>query len=242
MANGEHQESTVQEQVLLVDDDGNNLEILCETLADREYRLLVARSGPDALKVAKKVQPDLVLLDIQPVGSGRMKKVDARIIAATNRDLARRVNEDQFRMDLYYRLNVFPLLADTFLKNLAVKLGKPFEAVSREGMELLMHYDWPGNIRELQNVMERVAILAQRPPVVDISDAHIPAGPQQPSLPAEEEETDHRTLADCERWHIRRILDEVDRVIAGKQGAAEIPGVPPSTLRSRMKKLGIGRS
>ena len=193
--------------------------------------------------------------EIQRVGSGEVKKVDVRIIAATNRDLTRCIDEGEFRMDLYYRLNVFPvtvpplrerksdipLLVDSFLKNLAVKLGRPLEGVSRNGMALLMSYDWPGNIRELQNVMERAAILARRP-IVDIRDALIPA-PQQPSSPpADVTGAELRTLADCERWHIRQILNEVGWVIGGKQGAAEILGIPASTLRSRMKKLGIRRS
>ncbi len=193
--------------------------------------------------------------EIQRVGSGEPRQVDVRIIAATNRDLGQRVSENEFRMDLYYRLNVFPvtvpplrerksdipLLVDAFLKNLALKLGKPLEAVSKKGMELLMGYGWPGNIRELQNVMERAAILAQRP-IVDISDSLIPPQLQQPSAQARAREAQYRTLEDRERWYIRQILDEVDWIIGGKQGAAEILGLPPSTLRSRMKKLGIQRS
>ncbi len=193
--------------------------------------------------------------EIQRVGSSEVKRVDVRIIAATNRELMQCVNEGTFRMDLYYRLNVFPLivpplrqrksdvplLVNAFLQNLALKLNKPLEAVSRRGMELLMRYDWPGNIRELQNVLERAAILARRP-VVDISDALIPLEPQPPSRPDRSGEVQGRTLADCERRHIRQVLDEVDWVVGGKRGAAEILGVPSSTLRSRMKKLGIRRS
>ena len=108
-------------------------------------------------------------------------------------------------------------------------------------MELLLKYHWPGNIRELQNVIERAAILAQRP-VVDIGEALIPLGPQPSKSGGDSVGEGPRSLAECERQHIRRVLDEVSWVIGGKQGAAEILGVPPSTLRSRMKKLGIRRS
>lgn len=191
--------------------------------------------------------------EIQRVGASQVTEVDVRVIAATNRDLLAQVQEGGFRMDLYYRLNVFPvtipplrerksdipLLAGAFLQNLATKLGKPLQGLSREGMSLLMGYDWPGNIRELQNVIERAAILA-RGPIVDVGEALVPVQMAQPSIESMPE-VGARTLEECERRHILRILDEVNWVIGGKQGAAEILGVPSSTLRSRMKKLGIER-
>ncbi len=230
---------------------------------DRAGHFELADGGTIFLDEAGELPPDaqvkllrvLQEQEIQRVGSSQVKQVDVRIIAATNRDLLQRVDEGAFRIDLYYRLNVFPLmlpplrerqsdiplLVEAFLKNLSLKLGKPLEAVSKKGMELLLRYHWPGNIRELQNVIERAAILAQRP-VVDIGDALIPLPPQPSTTSQDAVGEGPRSLEDCERQHIRRILDEVSWVIGGKQGAAEILGVPPSTLRSRMKKLGIKRS
>ena len=196
------------------------------------------------------------------IGSERSIKVDVRVIAATNRDLVEMVEKGHFRMDLFYRLNVFPLLVpplrerredipllvQKFLADQARAQGRNFSRVSEDGMDLLVAYHWPGNIRELQNVIERAAILA-RDQVVPIAphlvDSRIGAsqtlteqsGVQLPPPgPAEFE-----SLAANEARYIKQVLEHTGWAIAGKDGAAEILDLPASTLRSRMKKLGIDR-
>jgi len=184
--------------------------------------------------------------EFERVGSSQPIKVDVRVIAATNRNLEDAVNDSTFRSDLFYRLNVFPLevpplrerksdiplLVDFFLKKFAKKLGKPLQDVSRETMNRLTSYTWPGNIRELQNVLERAAIIAQGPIIeidelIDLrADAGVPTAGSD-------------TLQDVERSHILRVLEEANWVIEGKRGAASILGLHPNTLRSRMQKLGI---
>ena len=185
------------------------------------------------------------------------------MIAATNRDLVEMVEQGNFRMDLFYRLNVFPLtvpplrertediplLVNKFLADQARAQGREFSRVTEDGMRLLMAYHWPGNIRELQNVIERAAILA-RDKVVPIATNLVgngisSGGEQTPAadfpapLPAIE---DFVSLAENEARYIRHVLDHTGWAIAGKGGAAEILDLPASTLRSRMKKLGIERA
>jgi transcriptional regulator with GAF, ATPase, and Fis domain len=165
-------------------------------------------------------------------------------------------------MDLFYRLNVFPLevpplrdrrediplLVAKFLADQARAQGKTFSRVSEDGMSLLMGYHWPGNIRELQNVIERAAILA-RDQVVPIapylvnsgiggSAAHFPA---TAGASADIQPEGFTTLAENEARYIRQVLEHTNWAIAGRGGAAEILDLPASTLRSRMKKLGISR-
>ncbi len=196
------------------------------------------------------------------IGSERAITVDVRVIAATNRDLVEMVEKGSFRMDLFYRLNVFPLLVpplrerredipllvQKFLADQARAQGRSFSRVSEDGMALLMAYHWPGNIRELQNVIERAAILA-RDQVVPIAphlvDSRIGANyaiTQQPASPADASgPTAFEPLAANEARYIKQVLDHTGWAIAGKGGAAEILDLPASTLRSRMKKLGIDR-
>lgn len=227
--------------------------------------------GELSLDVQVKLLRVLQEQEIQRVGSGEVIKVNVRIIAATNRDLKEMVDAGTFRMDLYYRLNVFPLtvpplrerksdiplLLAKFLANLSKKLGKPLKGVSDVSMELLMDYNWPGNIRELQNVIERSAILS-RSDIVEVDDALVPVASKQVELEADtmhalasdsdSTEAAHKTaksryqtLAENEKSYITRLLEELHWVIGGKKGVAAILDVPASTLRSRMKKLGIER-
>ena len=190
--------------------------------------------------------------ELERVGSSDTQKVDVRIIAATNRNLQAMVDEGTFRSDLYYRLSVFPvqapslqqrkedmpLLVDHILKRLNQKLGKKFESVSKSSLEYLCNYHWPGNIRELQNILERAAIVGT-PPILEVT---ITLGqPSNEVAPAFIASPSIATLADAERQHIINILNSVNWVIAGKQGAAEILDLPPSTLRSKIKKLNIER-
>jgi formate hydrogenlyase transcriptional activator len=183
---------------------------------------------------------------VDRIGGMRPVPVDVRVIAATNSDLMAAVNEGQFRSDLYYRLHVFPilvpplrarredipLLACHFLEACRVKLQRPALELSAHAMERLTRYAWPGNVRELQNVIERAVILA-RSPVVDIEPQFLTTstGPQDPSP----------NLTEMERRHIVRVLETTHWRIHGPQGAASQLGMNPSTLRSRLKKLGLTR-
>jgi len=189
------------------------------------------------------------------VGSEQPIHVDVRIIAATNRDLAEMVEAGDFRMDLYYRLNVFPLmvpplrerrgdiplLVRKFLRDQSRALGRSFSRLSEESLQLLESYRWPGNIRELQNVIERAAILA-RDQVVIVSPNLLRSDGSAGADASREGHQGFRSLAENEAAYIQRVLEHTRGMIAGKGGAAEILGLPASTLRSRMKKLGVERS
>jgi formate hydrogenlyase transcriptional activator len=186
--------------------------------------------------------------EFERVGSSQTIKVDVRVIAATNRNLKEVVGSGIFRSDLFYRLNVFPLevpalrdrkedvplLVSFFLSKFGKKLGKHIRGVSQKAMERLTSYSWPGNIRELQNVVERSVVLATGP-IVQIDDSIV-----QSDGAARESPLD--TLENIERNHIMRALNETHWVVHGKKGAAEILGINPSTLRSRMEKLGIRKA
>jgi formate hydrogenlyase transcriptional activator len=185
--------------------------------------------------------------EFERVGSSQTMRVDARVIAATNRDLQEVVGNGSFRADLFYRLNVFPLevpplrqraddiplLVSFFLSRIGTKLGKDLRGVSQEFMERLTQYHWPGNIRELHNVIERAAVLATGP-VVQVDLSLLRAEPVQAARTID-------TLENVERNHILRALADTKWVVHGRRGAAEILGLNPSTLRSRMEKLGIKR-
>jgi PAS domain S-box-containing protein len=178
------------------------------------------------------------------LGSTRSLKVDVRIIAATNRDLARAVSEGRFRADLFYRLNVFPIvipplrertedippLVWAFVKRNEKKLGKRVERIPRRSMDALLRHHWPGNARELRNIVEHAMItgsggtLRLRPP-----------SPAPADVPTQ------GRLEDVERRHILGILEKTGWRISGENGAAEILGLKRSTLQARMKKLGIRR-
>ena len=187
--------------------------------------------------------------EFERVGSSRTIKVDVRVIAATNRDLQEVVRNGSFRADLFYRLNVFPLevpplrerrediplLVNFFLSRFSKSLGKEVRGVSQKSMESLIRYPWPGNIRELQNVIERAVVLAKGP-LVPLDDSMLRAEE------AVEDSLSLDTLENVERRHILKALEETRWVIHGKKGAAEILGINPSTLRSRMEKLGIKRT
>ena len=183
--------------------------------------------------------------EFERVGGTRPIKVDVRIVAATNRDMEAAVEEGRFRRDLYYRLNVFPIrvpplrerpeaipvMAAHFARDCAKALGKTIEGIEAESLRRLKSYAWPGNVRELRNVIERAAITATGP-VVRIG--RLGAEPTAPATPAESLE-----LAAHERRHVLSVLELVSWRIEGKGGAAEILNLNPSTLRSRLKKLGI---
>ncbi|MCU0767710.1 MAG: sigma 54-interacting transcriptional regulator [Gammaproteobacteria bacterium] len=195
--------------------------------------------------------------ELTRVGSETPIRVDVRLIAATNRNLAEMVDRGEFRLDLFFRLNVFPLtlpplrerrediplLAAKFLGDQARFLGKQLTGLTDGAIRLLQGYRWPGNIRELQNVVERAAIVAAGP-IVDIRPSMLESGfgaaaPGQAQ--AEQDGGDLCSLAEAESRYIRRVLEHTGWAVAGRGGAAEILGLPESTLRSRMKKLRIER-
>jgi formate hydrogenlyase transcriptional activator len=181
------------------------------------------------------------------VGGTKSLHADIRVIAATNRDLSAMVGDGKFRADLFYRLNVFPIvvpplrerrsdiqhLAIYFLDGFARKLGKSFDAIAPDAMDRLKRYPWPGNVRELQNIIERAAILSQGPGL-EIDESMLALQPEL--LP---ETSTGETLDDVSRAHIRSILEKCGGKIEGRGGAAAMLGVKPSTLRYRLKKLGI---
>jgi len=181
---------------------------------------------------------------LERLGSPRPVTVDVRLIAATNRNLERAVSERQFREDLYYRLNVFPIrvpplrervedipvLVWTFIEEFAKASGKTIETIAKESIAGLQRYSWPGNVRELRNLIERAVILSRGP--------HLTI--EIPPMTARPETANHR-LTDMEAGHIRAILERARWRIRGPGGAAELLGMKPTTLDSRMVKLGIHR-
>jgi PAS domain S-box-containing protein len=197
--------------------------------------------------------------EFEPVGSSHTKKVDVRIIAATNRDLAQAVKGGEFREDLYYRLNVFTirvpplrergedvaLLASVLAKRFAHRLGRRIEPLSQECIQRLQGYSWPGNVRELRSVIER-AVITSRDGQLNL-DRALPesvgdAAPMPaPSNGASTRVRTAREFEELERQNLLRALEATGWRIAGENGAARLLGMNPSTLNSRLKALGIGR-
>ena len=184
--------------------------------------------------------------EFERVGGERTITVDVRLIAATHRDLELEVSRERFRADLYYRLNVLPIripplrerpediepLARHFVAHFGRRMGKKFRGLSQGSLTRLQRYDWPGNIRELQNVIERACVLAKGD-VVDVPDPAPGARPRPAWHPV--------TLEEAEQAHIGRTLERTGWRIEGAGGAAELLGLRPSTLRSRIRKLGLRR-
>jgi formate hydrogenlyase transcriptional activator len=199
--------------------------------------------------------------EFEPVGSNRSVHVDVRIICATNRNLEESIKAGTFRSDLYYRLNVFPLevpplrerrsdidqLARFFVSRYARNLGKKLTGISTAATQKLLSYSWPGNIRELQNVIERALILSNGP-ILDLEGDlnNVPASPvsepQVAEVLTDGDQSPLKTLQEVERTHILAVLEQTHGVIEGSNGAAKTLGLHPNTLRHRMEKLGIKRS
>ncbi len=184
--------------------------------------------------------------EFERLGSAKTIKVDVRIIATTNRNLEEEIAADRFRKDLFYRLNVFPitvpplrrrkedipLLVETFVNRYARKLGKKITSIPKETMKTLQDYAWPGNIRELESIIERAVILCPGPGLLLADNLNNPANPVS---------FEGGTVKEMERQHILKVLSDTGWRIEGKKGAAGILGLHPSTLRARMHKLGIVR-
>ncbi|MCU1314448.1 MAG: Sigma-54 dependent transcriptional regulator (Modular protein) [Acidobacteriaceae bacterium] len=198
------------------------------------------------------LQPKLLRVlqerEFERLGSSRTLRTDARLVAATNRDLHAMVAEQRFRSDLFYRLNVFPIhvpplrerredipfLVRHFAQHFARNMSKNIETISSETMNALIRYPWPGNIRELQNLIERAVILSKGP-VLNVSLADLKSKTQNGAA------NGSSTLAEVERRHILSVLEETNWVFAGPNGAAARLGVKRPTLQFRMQKLGISR-
>jgi len=198
------------------------------------------------------LQPKLLRVlqeqEFERLGGTRTHQVDVRLVAATPRNLADMVKRNEFRSDLYYRLNVFPIplpplrerredipaLVEHYVEIYARRMGRQIEHIPPETMSALTSYQWPGNIRELQNFIERSVILtsgnALHPPLESLRSA------------AEPESLGPITLEDAERDHIRKTLEQTRWVVAGPNGAAARLGIKRSTLYFRMQKLGISRT
>jgi formate hydrogenlyase transcriptional activator len=202
--------------------------------------------------------------EFEPVGSSRSLHVDVRVIAATNRNLSEAVQAGRFRSDLFYRLNVFPIelpplrerrsdipqLVAFCISRFSKRLGKKIDGVSGESMENLVNYPWPGNIRELQNVIERAVVLSAEP-TLRLDRDLMPVAAYTKGMEAQDTDAPERRQADLESRELLLTLDEVDRnhilaalqhtggVVDGPKGAAKILKLHPNTLRHRMNKLGI---
>jgi predicted ATPase/transcriptional regulator with GAF, ATPase, and Fis domain len=205
--------------------------------------------GDLSLELQVKLLRVLQQGEFERVGGTKVLKVDVRVIAATHRDLARMVQEGRFRSDLYYRLNVFPietpplrnrrediaLLVRHFVLRYGSKLGKRIESIPREVLDSLEAYDWPGNIRELSNVIERSVIVSPGP-TLQLGDWVA----QTREAPVETRDLD-TTLLEVEREAILRALEKSGWVVSGARGAAAMLGLKGTTLEARMKKLGLRR-
>jgi len=248
-------------------------------IANRDGRFKLADGGTIFLDEVGELPMDtqvkllrvLQEQEFEPIGSSRTIKVDVRVVAATNRDLQELVREGKFRADLFYRLNVVPLrvpalrertsdihlLAMFFMQKFAKKMGKQLTQISEEALRGLINYAWPGNIRELQNVIERAVILSPGKTLVLAEELRaptpLPNSEQREAARSSRIETEqnpsNRTapahngsaLDDVERRHIEAVLRQTNWMIEGERGAANILKMNPSTLRSRMQKLGIKR-
>jgi formate hydrogenlyase transcriptional activator len=199
------------------------------------------------------VQPKLLRVlqeqEFERLGSTRARRVDVRLVAATNRELAPLVEAGQFRADLYYRLHVFPitvpplrqraadipLLVRHFVRHSAQQLGRRIDTIPADAMAALTHDHWPGNVRELQHVIERAIILSPGPILRLVLDER-PRSQPTPGSPARV-----RTLEAVEREHILRVLQDTKWVVGGSHGAAARLGLRRTTLLYRLEKLGIAR-
>jgi formate hydrogenlyase transcriptional activator len=199
------------------------------------------------------LQPKLLRVlqerEFERLGSSKTLRTDARLIAATNRDLGAMVGEQTFRSDLFYRLNVFPIrvpalreraedipfLVRHFTQHFARNMKKQIESISSETMNALLRYPWPGNIREMQNVIERAVILTRG------SVLHVPSTDLKSRSGEVPQANGLGTLEEVERRHIVAVLEQTNWVFAGPNGAAARLGLKRPTLQFRMQKLGITR-
>lgn len=203
-----------------------------------------------------ELQPKLLRFlqdgEFKPLGSETGKVANVRIIVATNRELLKEIQQGRFRDDLYYRISVYPItvpalrnrtedipdLIDVFVKQYANKHGKTIKKISKVVIEELCNYSWPGNIRELQNIIERAIIISSSDTIKKKDIASLSNGVAKPEVNLNDR---IETLENAERAHIIKALNKADWKVHGKNGAAELLGINPNTLRSRIKKLNISK-
>ena len=233
----------------------------------RDGRFALAHGGTIFLdeigELPLDLQPKLLRViqeaEFEPVGSSQARKVDVRLIAATNRDLEKLIRAGQFREDLFYRLNVFPIrlpplrerlddiamLATAFARNFARRMGRPLAALSDDCVKRLQSYSWPGNVRELQNIIER-AMITSRDGRLNLDRALPESGALRAIKPPESSVTmknvhTAKEFEELERNNIIAALEASRWKVAGQKGAAQLLGVKPTTLSSRIRALGIER-
>ena len=216
--------------------------------------------GEIPLELQTKLLRVLQEKEFERLGSSRTLRTDARLIAATNRDLEAMVNQQKFRSDLFFRLNVFPvhvpplrerqgdipLLVRHFAQQFATRMNKVVDTIPSATLDALCRYPWPGNVRELQNVIERAVIISTGSALdVDVTDLKFPktgSGSHKPvSLKSQNNNALHGVLEETERRHILDALNQSNWVVAGPNGAATLLGMKRSTLQKRMRKLAISR-
>jgi transcriptional regulator with GAF, ATPase, and Fis domain len=207
--------------------------------------LFLDEIGDLALDLQVKLLRVLQEQEFERLGGTRTIRVNVRLVAATNRDLSRMVQDKEFRADLFYRLSVFPIslpplrdrtedipaLARHFLAGFSERMNKVVDHIPSETMEAMLAYDWPGNIRELQNFVERGVILS---PGSIFQPPFLPTRRQNANV-----QTIRKTLDDATRDHVLRTLEETKWVVGGRHGAAARLGVARTTLISKMRRLGI---
>ncbi|MGE5055341.1 MAG: sigma 54-interacting transcriptional regulator [Acidobacteriota bacterium] len=204
-------------------------------------------------EIPLELQPKLLRVlqdqEFERLGSNRTIKVDMRVVAATNRNLAERIAQNQFRSDLYYRLSVFPILVPPlrqrkedipllvryFVRQISVRMDRHIESIPPGAMDALLHWHWPGNVRELENLMERSVILSEGPVLrIPVSELRSLDSPEDSDVP-------NQNLDYADRQHIVRVLRETRGKISGPNGAAIRLGLKRTTLQSKMQRLGITR-
>jgi formate hydrogenlyase transcriptional activator len=212
--------------------------------------LFLDEIGELPLELQVKLLRALQEKEIERLGGRGTISVDVRIIAATNRDLEKEVDEGRFRADLYYRLNIFPiglaplrqrrddlhLLAMHFVEKLAKRTGTKITSVSQHALDQIAQYDWPGNIRELEHVIERSILLSDDHVLRHI---YLPNRKPKDASHRTHNESSVKTIEENEREHIINVLKQCNGRVAGFRGAAKFLGIPPSTLTSKLKRLGI---
>jgi formate hydrogenlyase transcriptional activator len=208
--------------------------------------LFLDEIGDLPLELQPKLLRALQEQEFERLGGGRTIRVNVRVVAATNQDLAQMVSARQFRADLYYRLNVIPIflpplrercsdipaLVEYFVRKFSARLNKPIDTIPEEVMECLKYHDWPGNIRELQNFIERAVVLSPGP-VLRPTLTELRHMTKQPTSTAAQ------TFAEASRDHILEVLEQCRWMIGGRDGAAERLGLPRTSLIYKMRKLGI---
>jgi formate hydrogenlyase transcriptional activator len=221
-------------------------------IADRGT-LFLDEIGDLPLELQPKLLRVLQEKQVERLGGGHTLHVDVRVIAATNQDLESMVEQRKFRADLYYRLNVFPLtlpplrerlqdiplLTEHFVQKFARQQRKMINAIPDEVMAALEHHNWPGNIRELQNVIERGVIMTTGAVLSRQTTEHLTRSNASPVQVPSVEPTTIKTLADAERAHITATMRETNWVIGGRRGAAAQLGLPRTTLLAKMRRLEI---